>query len=160
MSGSHRARCSSVPNSASGKQASVCTLTPSATVAQTVAQLLDHLQVDLVGLAAAAVLLGVGQAEQAGLARGCGTPRGGTGCRPRTAPAFGASSSRTSSRVEGQQLGGLLGGQVRSTACTGRASDAPRTTYSRSVMLSRSMPVGVGRTTTMSSMRAPCRPAR
>ena len=33
-------------------------------------ELLDDLQVDLVGLAAAAVLLGVGQAEQAGLAQG------------------------------------------------------------------------------------------
>ena len=66
MSGSHRCFCSSVPRVTRPKQLSACTETPTPTLAQTAADLLEDLQVDLVGLAAAAVLLGVGQPEHAG----------------------------------------------------------------------------------------------
>ena len=66
MSGSQRSRCSSVPNAASGKQDRACTQTPTATLDHARGELLEHLQVDLVRLPAAAVLLGIGQAEQPG----------------------------------------------------------------------------------------------
>ena len=68
MSGSRSRRCSSVPNSLIGKQARVCTLTPRATLAQRAASSSTHLQVDLVGLPAAADVLTEGQAQQAGVA--------------------------------------------------------------------------------------------
>ena len=68
MSGSQRCFCSSVPRVTRPKQHSACTETPTPTLAQTRGDLLEHLQVDLVGLAAAAVLLGVGEPEHAGLA--------------------------------------------------------------------------------------------
>ena len=71
MSGRNRCRCSSVPRVTRPKQLSACTETPTPTLAQTAAELLEDLEVDLVGLAAAAVLLGVGQPEQAGLPEQC-----------------------------------------------------------------------------------------
>ena len=74
-------------------------------------ELLDHLQVDLVGLAAAADVLAEGQAEQAGVARASGRPRAGTAPRARTAAACGASSASASSRVSARRSYGLAGGQ-------------------------------------------------
>ena len=74
-------------------------------------ELLDDLQVDLVGLAAAADVLAEGQAEQPGLARASGRPRAGTAPRARTAAACGASSASASSRVSARRSYGLAGGQ-------------------------------------------------
>ena len=67
MSGSRSRRCASVPNLSIGLQDSVCTLTPERDAGPARRQLLDHLEVDLVGLPAAADVLAEGQAEQAGV---------------------------------------------------------------------------------------------
>ena len=78
-------------------------------------QLLDHLEVDLVGLPAAADVLAEGQAEQAGLARASGRPRGGSAPRARTRAACGASSASASSRVSARRSSASRVGSSRST---------------------------------------------
>ena len=78
-------------------------------------ELLDHLQVDLVGLTAAADVLAEGQAEQPGVARAVRkTSRGKRSSRSYCA-AFGASSASASSRVSAIRSWASGVGSSRST---------------------------------------------
>ena len=103
-----------VPNSATALQDSTCTLVPSAMVAQPAGELLEHLQVDDGGLAAAAELLRVGQRQQTELAElGEQLPRE----RRRSASALsarGRSSLATRSRVSSSRSAASAVGSSRS----------------------------------------------
>ena len=115
-------------------------------------QLLDDLQVGLVGLAAAAEPSGYGQAEQPGLAERRELlprePAVALGLRRRR----GRSSASASSRVRPSSA---RGGVVADLALDA-GHQASTTTSSRVTLLSRSPPSSVQ--TTMSSIRAPCGP--
>src|SRR6201999_4515454 len=105
-------------------------------------------EVHLVGLSASAVLLAVGEAEQAGAAKGADqVPRelGALlviGCLRRDLIARELAD-------QGEQIASLLGGKD----AVDRHPQPPTTSRSRSIVSSRSTPSSV--TTTMSSIRAP-----
>ena len=115
-------------------------------------QLLDDPKVGLVRLGAAAEVLGVGQAEQAGLAeqgellaREPALPLGRRGRGPQL----------LAGDLPGQAEQ-LAGGVITQVVVAGRAHQAATTTRSRGALFSRRTPSGVQ--TTMSSIRAPCGP--
>ena len=87
---------------------------PTPTLAQTAADLLEHLQVDLVGLAAAAVLLGVGQARAGRPApeRAEDLAREGLGGLGLGRTAARELALVAISRVSASRSAGLLGGQL------------------------------------------------
>ena len=109
------ARCSSVPAGRQAEAGQRVHRDPDADARPDGRDLLDHLEVDLVGLAAAAVLLGVGQAEQPGAAQraehlareglgGLGLGHGGSSSRSamsRTSSSRAVASSVGSTRVAG-----------------------------------------------------------
>ena len=65
MSDSQRPVAPRVPKVANAKHDRLCTLTATAIAAHRARDLLEHLQIDLVRLTAAALLLGVGQGQKA-----------------------------------------------------------------------------------------------
>ena len=114
-------------------------------------QLLDDLQVHLVGLAAAAEPLGIGQAQQA---RGADDPE--QLAREDPVP-LGRGGGRAQLLVG--QLGGELEEPLRllvGVHPVRKAHQASTTTSSRVPLLSRSQPCSPQ--TTMSSILAPCAP--
>ena len=114
-------------------------------------ELLEHLEVDDVGLSASPVILVVDQPEQPGPAQ---RPEHVAG---ELAALLVVGRARRELALrdvagESQQLPGLLGGQL----ALDRHQSSTRS--SRSMVSSRSTPSSV--TATMSSIRAPCRPGR
>ena len=161
----------------------MCTLTPEPDGQPGRRQLLHDLQVDLVRLAAAAPALGVGQPEQPRLAQrpqhlagelapplGLGDPRPQLGVRelpgqPQQRRRLGARQCPVDRHTGSPFPGGSVAAgpivpqrAARAPAAPTAGQTAYSTASSRGVRLSRSTPPAV--TTTMSSIRAPCRPGR
>ena len=113
--GSRSRRCASVPNCVDRVAGERVHADAEGDAGPPRGQLLDHLQVDGVGLPAAADVLAEGQAEQAGLARACGRPPAGSAPRARTAAACGASSASARSRVSASRSSASRVGSSRST---------------------------------------------